>query len=451
MIRRGVGVLAVCVALACSRGESLRVAVIGDFGVDEQSEAQVAALVRGFQPDLIATVGDNNYPNGAAETIDRNIGRFYHDWIAPYKGTYGPGSSVNRFFPALGNHDWRAKGAQPYLDYFELPGNERYYTVRRGPLELFVVDSDRHEPDGITADSTQGRWLRAALAASDAPHRIVTFHHPPFSSGPHGSTTELQWPFRAWGATAVLSGHDHSYERFATGGMPYVVVGTGGANLYEQQKPVPGSLVRIFGRYGALRLDLDRAGGHAEFSSASDGARDAFELPTARALAPPRALVASGDTWNLVDGKAVPPAWLEPGYDATAWAAVPTPFRLVDAGAGGKPHTSYYRREFTLDAAPAAFADLSLGLPRDQPAVATLNGGEVAQVERSAREDDWPVPRGPRADAKAPLLTHFRLDPALLHTGANVLAIEVQRDPAAGGDPSFDAELIAFPPPGAAH
>ncbi len=445
MIRLGGVVLALFAALACAPRESVRLAVIGDFGGGTAAEAQVAALVRGFQPDLVATVGDNNYPDGAAETIDPNIGRHYHDYIAPYRGSFGAGASVNRFFPALGNHDWRTAGAKPYLDYFELPGNERYYTVRRGPVALFVVDSDGHEPDGVTADSVQGRWLRAELAASDAPHRFVLFHHPPFSSGPHGSTYELQWPFREWGATAVLSGHDHSYERFEAGGMPYVVVGTGGAPLYKPKPTVPGSLVRIFGSHGALRIDADADGARAAFASSTDGARDTFELRPARELAPPRALVGSGDTWKLVDGKTVTGRWLEPGFDTTAWAAAPTPFRLVDAGAAGRAHTTYYRREFELDAAPAAFAQLSLGLPRDQPAVAWLNGREVARVERSKAESTWLVPRGPRADrTAAPILMHFWLAAGLLQTGVNVLAIEVQRDPGQGGDPSFDAELTAY-------
>ena len=111
----------------------------------------------------------------------------------------------------------------------------------------------------------------------------------------------------------------------------------------------------------------------------------------------------------------------------------------------GRAHTTYYRREFELDAAPAAFAELSLGLPRDQPAVAWLNGREVARVERSKREHTWLVPRGPRADpTAAPILMHFWLAAGLLQTGANVLAIEVQRDPGQGGDPGFDAELTAY-------
>ena len=110
-----------------SRGQQVdfRFAVIGDYGTGRQNEADVAAMIKSWKPDLIITTGDNNYPDGAAETIDENIGRFFHEFIAPYKGSYGNGAQENRFFPSLGNHDWHAKDAQPYLDYFTLPGNER--------------------------------------------------------------------------------------------------------------------------------------------------------------------------------------------------------------------------------------------------------------------------------------------------------------------------------------
>ncbi|UCD99858.1 MAG: metallophosphoesterase, partial [Chloroflexota bacterium] len=106
--------------------QPLRFAVIGDYGSGDRMEGDVAALVRSWQPDLVITTGDNNYPDGTAETIDENIGQFYHQFIFPYLGSYGEGAKENRFFPSLGNHDWHAAAAQPYLDYFNLPGNERY-------------------------------------------------------------------------------------------------------------------------------------------------------------------------------------------------------------------------------------------------------------------------------------------------------------------------------------
>ena len=179
---------------------STRFAVIGDYGIAGQPEADVAALVDRWGVDAIVTVGDNNYPNGAAETIDANVGQYYHAYIAPYVGSYGAGAETNRFFPALGNHDWRTDEAAPYLAYFTLPGNERYYTVRRGPVEFFILDSDEHEPDGITADSVQAQWLRAQLAASDAPWKLVILHHTPYTSSlQRNSNRTLQWPFAGVG------------------------------------------------------------------------------------------------------------------------------------------------------------------------------------------------------------------------------------------------------------
>lgn len=238
-----------------------RLAVIGDFGMDNQAEADVAALVANWQPDAIITVGDNNYPDGAAATIDNTIGRYYHNFIYPYKGSHGAGATHNRFFPVLGNHDWRtASGTPPlptpYLNYFELPGNERYYDVTLGAVHIFAVDSDPHEPDGIQSTSAQADWLRAALTASTAPWRLVFMHHPPYSSSStHGSTPEMQWPYAEWGANAVLAGHDHTYERIERDGILYFVNGIGGAALYPIGIPVAGSQVRYNADYGAMLIE----------------------------------------------------------------------------------------------------------------------------------------------------------------------------------------------------
>ena len=238
-----------------------RLAVIGDFGMDNQPEADVAALVASWQPDAVVTVGDNNYPDGTAETIDDNIGRHYHDFIYPYKGSHGAGATSNRFFPTLGNHDWRTASGNPplptpYLDYFTLPGNERYYDVTVGPVHIFAVDSDPHEPDGIESTSVQADWLRAGLAGSTAPWRLVFMHHPPYSSSSsHGSTPEMQWPYAEWGANAVLAGHDHTYERIERDGILYFVNGMGGAALYTIGLPVEGSQVRYNSDYGAMLIE----------------------------------------------------------------------------------------------------------------------------------------------------------------------------------------------------
>src|SRR6476661_7370829 len=141
------------------QSSTVRFAVIGDYGSGDDHEQDVANLVQSWNPDFITTTGDNNYPDGKTSTIDANIGQFYHSFIFPYTGAYGPGATANNFWPVLGNHDWNTAGAVPYLNYFVLPNNERYYDFVRGPVHFYMIDSDDHEPDGNTSTSIQGTWL----------------------------------------------------------------------------------------------------------------------------------------------------------------------------------------------------------------------------------------------------------------------------------------------------
>jgi len=261
----------------------IRFGVIGDYGNAGQPESDVANLVKGWNPDLIITTGDNNYELGAASTIDQNIGQYYHEFIFPYAGTYGQGDTVNRFFPSLGNHDWNTPGAAPYLNYFTLPGNERYYEFVRGPVHFFAIDSDGREPDGNSSTSTQGNWLKARLAASTARWKMVYMHHPPYSSGSvHGSTSVMQWPFRQWGATAVLAGHDHTYERLIKDSLVYFVNGLGGRSIYSFGTPIAGSVRRYKDDYGAMLVEASADSIMFRFITRTGAVIDSF---TVRAIA----------------------------------------------------------------------------------------------------------------------------------------------------------------------
>jgi tartrate-resistant acid phosphatase type 5 len=265
--------------------DPVRFAVIGDYGSGDQDAAAVAELVKGWNPDLIITTGDNNYYDGEAETIDENIGQFYHEFIFPYKGSYGPGAQVNRFFPSLGNHDWSTRKEidgqvvpYPYLDYFELPGNERYYDFVSGPVHFFALDSDSREPDGVGSSSIQAQWLKDQLAASTAPWKIVYMHHPPYSSGRHGNIDWMQWPFDEWGASAVLSGHDHVYERIILADFPYFVNGLGGYSRYSFETPVEGSQVRYRENYGAMLVEAGAWTMNFQFINIDGEVIDSYQL-----------------------------------------------------------------------------------------------------------------------------------------------------------------------------
>ena len=247
----------------------LTFAVIGDYGSAGPAEAGVATLVHSWQPSLIITLGDNNYPYGEASTIQANIGDYYGDYIA-----------AGRFFPSLGNHDWaNPDGAAPYLIYFDLPGNERYYDFAAGPVHFFAVDSDWNEPDGNWADSVQGEWLRDGLAAAGEPWKVVYFHFPPYSSGYHGSTPVMQWPFAEWGASVVLSGHDHTYERLVVDGLTYFVNGLGGYPArYSFDNILSQSFVRFNDDYGAMLVTATSQSLSFQFFSQSNQLIDSFTL-----------------------------------------------------------------------------------------------------------------------------------------------------------------------------
>ena len=230
----------------------IRFAIIGDYGLAGPAEADVAALVLSWAPDFIITTGDNNYPYGSEKTIDENIGQYYHSYIYPYLGKYGEGADQNRFFPSIGNHDWLTRAGKPYLDYFTLPGNERYYDFVWGPVHFFSINSDSNEPDGVGSSSIQAKWLQEKLSASTSPWQIVYTHYPPYSSGAHQSTAWMQWPFKEWGADAVISGHDHMYERLEVDGLVYFVNGLGGGPRYLFTAPLPFSMLRYRSDYGAM-------------------------------------------------------------------------------------------------------------------------------------------------------------------------------------------------------
>ncbi len=214
-------------------------AVIGDYGNDSDEEGEVAEMVKSWNPEFVITLGDNNYSDGELETIEENVGQYYCDFIynpdAPeHLRCNGAATQEkrNRFFPSLGNHDVRTDDGEPYYQYFTLPGNERYYDFTWGSVHLFVIDSATDEDEDLECcDNPQAIWLKDRLAASSSSFNLVYFHHPPYSTGDHGSNDEMQWPFEEWGAHAVLCGHDHIYERIhkiANPEFPYFICGVGG-------------------------------------------------------------------------------------------------------------------------------------------------------------------------------------------------------------------------------
>jgi Calcineurin-like phosphoesterase/Fibronectin type III domain len=388
-------------------------AVVGDFGSGDANEQDVANLVKGWNPDFIITVGDNNYPDGEAATIDSNIGRFYHEFIHPYRGSFGAGAAENRFWPSVGNRDYENQTGvplQPYLDYFTLPGNERYYDFVRGPVHFFVVNSDAREPDGVESTSVQAQWLRGRLAASTAPWKLVYFHHPPFSS--RTSWTKLQWPFREWGAHAVLSGHAHIYERILRDGLPYFTNGLGGESLGSFSTATEGSIVRFGTDYGAMRVTASDARVTFEFITRRGVVIDTYSIDrSASSPAAPSGLSAAAQSPTQINLNWADNSTNEDGFkverstDGASFTRVATVGPNINAysDTGLQPATAYHYRVAAFNTssdsaysntASAATTDFPPAAPSGLSAVA-VSGAQInlSWADNSANESGFEVER----------------------------------------------------------
>jgi acid phosphatase len=225
-------------AAAIPAAASTRILAVGDFGVGGEREHATGVAIRRFEERygarLLVTLGDNDYTR-SPEAFQRNW-RAAFGWLeAARVGVAG----------TLGNHDYEIDRGSYELDTLGMPA--RYYTRRVGNVELFLLDSN-------AIDDKQTAWLRRRLQASTARWKIAAFHHPPYSCGFHaGNETVVErWQplFERYAVALVLSGHEHSYQRFVRRGIVYVVHGGGGAFPYPPRACPQDYPKRLFARFG---------------------------------------------------------------------------------------------------------------------------------------------------------------------------------------------------------
>ncbi len=218
-------------------------AAYGDTRSRPEAHRQVVAAMLAANPRLILHTGD-------LVADGRSMDDWYH--FFPVIGIFARNLPC---YPAIGNHE---RNAALYYELLPIPSGggdygSEWYTFTYGNCQFYVLDSNRR-----IAEQTE--WLRAQLAQPKPPAvhwRIAMWHHPPFSSGPHGgnATIQRQWcPLVENGdVTLVFCGHDHLYERSVHGGVHYVTLGTGGAPLYS-----PGASPNPYSRFALAALGFCR-------------------------------------------------------------------------------------------------------------------------------------------------------------------------------------------------
>ena len=289
--------------------------VIVAYGTRSVGEGLVAGMVKRWLPEFIVTTGDNNYGSLDANVDEDplvaglqcdwewNVGDYYGEYIQRRLDGKFPRqrSVVQRFFPSVGNHDsWPDGGTggpiDGYVDYFasnpggagRLPVDRgarhdslvSYYAVRRGPVDLFILDADVPAYPQLVRE--QREWLAQQVKQSGARWKLAVFHHPPVTSNAwRPGASWMAWPELAQ-VDAIFCGHDHFYERLIYLGKPLVICGAGGASFYGfSDPPHPASQFRLSG-WSAARVAAHSQGlvieCHEAGTDGSDVVRESLSL-----------------------------------------------------------------------------------------------------------------------------------------------------------------------------
>lgn len=196
---------------------SWSVVVVGDFGTGDAAEHAVADQIRRWvsdHPDTAAlvTTGDNFYLGDVASAWQIPYG-----WLAPIP-----------VFAAAGNHDIESIG-QWLANREAFGGFPGWRRVTIGDTAFVILDSNQVD------DARQQAWLEDQADRLTGTPWVAVFHHPWHSCSHHGSTpaVESRWGRALAGATLVLNGHDHGYQRFATSAGWSIVTGGGGRPIHH--------------------------------------------------------------------------------------------------------------------------------------------------------------------------------------------------------------------------
>ncbi len=194
------------------------------------------------------------------------------------------------YFLAPGNHDvspapalespMRKEGLKNYLAAIGnlIPPNgaprrlDGYPTYAFGYGNAFFIALDSN----IATDDRQFEWVKSQLEGLDRKryrHIVAFFHHPPYSSGPHGGAV-VEPPsaalrarymplFRRHRAAILFTGHEHLFEHWVERyedsegkhRLDHIVTGGGGAPLYAYRgEPDLREYVKT---YAAEKVSLD--------------------------------------------------------------------------------------------------------------------------------------------------------------------------------------------------
>lgn len=216
-------------------GTPFTFAAYGDSRTDHRVHGTLAGRIAAADPDLVVHTGD---------LVTR--GERDHEWAAFFEAA-APILRRAPLIPVLGNHDLDGDDPGRFFDHFTEPRERVYFAATWGNVRFLALDSEIAVVDGEGApNAAQLEWMKAELARAAADpaiaHVVAFIHKGPYSGHPSRSGNlglRAHLPaLRAAGLSLIISGHDHYYERGTdAAGLPYLVLGGGGAPLYATRGP----------------------------------------------------------------------------------------------------------------------------------------------------------------------------------------------------------------------
>ena len=231
--------------------KSFHFLVIGDWGRNGQVAQGTVAKELGkynetFGAKFVMSEGDNFYCCGVASVDDPQ-------WMSSFENVYNNQSLQIDWYAVLGNHDYEGN-AQAEVDYthksrrWNMPA--RYYTVQKpigkkdtalfvfldtNPwIEKYLQESENYDHIKREWGERELAWLDSVLSHSAERWKIVTGHHPLYSTGTeHGNQPELieklKPLFDKYHVDAYFSGHEHDlqYQLPAGSTVNYFISGAG--------------------------------------------------------------------------------------------------------------------------------------------------------------------------------------------------------------------------------
>ena len=415
-----------------AKSDSLTFLAFGDAGTGNSQQQKVADSMQRVCStqgcNFAIMLGDNFYENGVKDADDAQF-------QTKFEQPYGP--LAIPFYAILGNHDARGN-AQALIDYtdrslwWNMPA--LFYEKDIDELKLIAIDSNEFNAEQI-------QFVDNVLRNSTAKLNIVYGHHPIYSYGQHGHTTDLVnhlLPILCQYQNVIyISGHDHDLQVLDSGcGFPLFVSGAA-AKLRETD----------YGRrsvwsesaYGYTIFNYDSGILDVKYFSENDEVlfNRIYSFTQGESV---EESISFGSNWAYHDINSDPGEnWYTENFDDSTWSQGKAQLGYGDGDeqtviAKGSPSV-YFRKDFQV----SENLDWARIKVRHDDGVAIWINGQMVFAKYLANGMEHET--FARWQSKDNELSSIDLDARHFRQGSNTISVMIKQRSANSSDVSFDLEL----------